>query len=604
MPTTAPKTIAKYGANWPAGTSALDIEMACIRKGGQWTGKSGGQCGAGLFEHYQHMQDLIWPQLDRHRWSNLCLKEQVQNKITVLMGPASSGKTHEAAKYALCYYFLWPNETIVLISSTDLRGLELRVWGEIKMLHEQAITRFPQLPGELLESKHAITTDIIDEDGDTRDLRKGIIGIPCIQGGRFIGLGKWTGIKQKRRLLIADEAQFMGSSFLSAIANLNSSAGFQATILGNPADLLDPLGKAAEPKDGWSSHMEPSKTECWETRFLDGRCVNLIGTDSPNFDYPENEPVKYPYMVSRKTINEAAAFFGKDTLEYTSQCMGYMRVALMTKRVVNADMCRQFKAMEPAIWSGKSRVKIYAVDAAYGGDRCVGGFVEFGETIDGKIRVQCARPNIIPISVKDAQLPEDQIAAYVKMNCEAESIPPDKMFHDATGRGSLGTALARIWSAETNPIDFGGKPTKRPVSLDIFVKDMATHQRRLARCDEYYSKFVTELWFSIRYLIEAGQMCGLPTEVMDELCMREWKKVGLGGIERIQIETKEDMKKRAGRSPDLADWLAIAIEGCRRNGLQISKLASEEDEAPRWQWLQDLQRQRNELEKRHTLTYA
>jgi hypothetical protein len=603
--TTIPKqTISKYGAQWPAGTSALDIEIACIRKGGKWKGKSGGECGAGLFDHYRALQDMIWPHLDRHRWSDLCLKEQAANKVTVLMGAASCGKTHEAAKFALAYYFCWPDETIVLISSTDLRGLELRVWGEIKMLHEQAITRFPKLPGELLESKHAITTDTIDEDGDTRDLRKGIIGIPCIQGGKFVGLGKYSGIKQKRVLLIADEAQFMGSSFLSAFSNLDKNENFQATVLGNPSDVLDPLGRAAEPKDGWTSHMEPTKTECWDTRFMNGRCVNLVGTDSPNFDYPADKPTKFPYLISRQKIETTAAFFGKDTLEYSSQCIGSMRVATMSRRVVTSDLCRKFNASAPVVWSGRPRTKVYAVDAAYGGDRCVGGYVEFGEVLGGKIVVHCQRPKIIPISVRSGESPEDQIAAYAKDDCEREGIPPEKFYHDATGRGSLGTALARVWSAQTNPVEFGGAATKRPVSLDMFVMDAATHARRLKRCDEHYSKFVTELWFSIRYLIEAEQMAGLPTEVMEELAMREWYKVGGNGIERIEVESKIEMKKRAGRSPDLGDWLAIAIEGCRRNGLQISKLASEEDEQPRWNWLKDMADARSKLEGRHQLTYS
>lgn len=915
-------TILKHGAVWAAGTSDLDIEIACIRKGGKWKNKAGVEVGSGLFEHYRALQDLIWPHLDRHRWSNLCLREQVQNKVTVLMGAASCGKTHEAAKFALSYYYCWPQETIVLISSTDLRGLELRVWGEIKMLHESALSRFPQLPGELLESKHAISTDSIEEDGDVRDLRKGIIGIPCVQGGKWVGLGKYCifpgtlvdtptgqasiesirngdfvmsaigprrviaianhiapkvvtvhlstgesivctpnhqfltsngwenascilpetklysthetmqimregftktretvlqptmpkgameeglslvqeivhpigekgdflfsilrgeledepsgncqtddcwegfdcdresnqrwdnekqtrpketknsreksvqlrnelgsseqpfanpfggysaggvpecnpqlqsenrkefspprspslqnrpclagsefssgggrqlprprnskneghekgrvleivrvvrvevhepssdpkycqseggyrvfnlqveghpsysvhgcvthncGIKQKRVLLIADEAQFCSSSFLSAFSNLDKNEVFQATVLGNPNDVLDPLGRAAEPLDGWTAHMEPEKTECWNTRFMNGRCVNLIGTDSPNFDYPADQPARYPYLISRQKIESTAAFFGKDTLEYSSQCIGSMRVATMSRRVVTSDLCRQFSASEPPTWSGGRRTRIYAVDAAYGGDRCVGGYVEFGEVIGGKIVVHVPRPKIIPISVRSGESPEDQISKYVKTDCENEDIPPENMFHDATGRGSLGTALAREWSAMTNPVEFGGSPTKRPVSLDMFVMDPQTHARRLKTCAEHYSKFVTELWFSIRYLIEAGQMAGLPSEVIEELCMREWNKVA---GDRIEVETKVEMKKRAGRSPDLADWLAIAIEGCRRRGLQINKLASEADEGPKWSWLRDLESKRSKLAARHQLTYA
>ncbi len=198
------KTIEKYGRHWDASLSALAIELSCYRNG----------IGNGPVFHYDQIRKTIWPELDDHRWHLLCREELIKNSVTVLMGAASSSKTHSAAVWGLIEYFSGPNDTTVLVSSTDMRGLELRVWGEIKSLFERAIERFPFLSGNLLESKHAIATSTLEEQDDVRDLRNGIIGIPCIQGGRFVGLGRYSGIKNKRVRLVADEAQFMGTAFL------------------------------------------------------------------------------------------------------------------------------------------------------------------------------------------------------------------------------------------------------------------------------------------------------------------------------------------------------------------------------------------------------
>jgi len=591
--------ICKYNALWPAEATELQIEMAAIKAGGRWKSASGKECGEGLAYHYNAMRKILWPHLDDHRWHQLCLKEIVESKVCCLLGPGSSGKTHAAAWWALCDYYCFPDETCVLVSSTDLRGLELRVWGEIKSLHELAQGAH-DVPGNLIDSKHAISTDEIDED-TVRDLRKGIIGIPCIQNGKFVGLGKYAGIKQKRMRLVADEAQFMGASFLSAFANLDKNVNFKAIVLGNPADIMDSLGKAAEPKDGWASHMEPEKTAVWDTRFMNGRCVNLIGTDSPNFDYPANEPARFPYLISRQKIENTLSFFSKDSLEYYSQCIGAMKVGQLARRVINRELCNQFGAfLRDVIWSGDKRTKIGALDAAYGGDRCVIGHVEFGKTTDGKTTLLISPPAIVPVRVGTGQTPEDQIADFVKVYCKRNSIPPENFFHDSTGRGSLGTSLARLWSAQCNPVEFGGSPTDRPVSLDLFIWDQDAKKRRLKLCSEHYSKFVTELWFAVRYAIEAGQIRGLPEEVAEEGCMREWEKVK---GDKIEIEKKEDMKERVGRSPDLFDWLSIAVEGARQRGFFVSKLANVEYETASKEWVQDLQAQARKLMRAGSLNY-
>jgi hypothetical protein len=943
----------KHGLRWPADATDLQIEMQMIRKGG-FVKKEGVDYGLGLPHHYEQMRKIIWPELDDQRWHQLCLSEirRKNAKVTVLMGPGSSGKTHEAACNYLMEYYCFPNETCVLVSSTDLRGLELRVWGEIKSLHERAKLRFDNIPGVLVDSKHVIATDEIEED-KIRDLRRGIIAIPTVHGGKNIGLGKWVGIKQKKIRLIADEACFpagtlvdtpagkrkieeikpgdvvfnaigaspvlatsrhlkptlvkvktrsgaeiyctpnhafftnkgwkkaceldqscfmlstyeamqimrgdvpaeferlllsavlseaegcdlqglrkrisetktyldfkflqqvllvevsaerpslpgevlhkgedgkdsggtrrniseragevsedvagpdecvskvsrlpdsrakagdasgeqpqaegygaqtthsrrqwdgkdeggdclagnvprcsvelshsnqdegreripnllqggygipkssagggggrelaqldcqkgsrceenfiscgdwvdscevqesedfgtpgigeggiavynleveghpsfsvggflvhnslMNATFLSAFANLDKNEDFQAIVLGNPIDFNDPLGKAAEPKDGWQSHLEPKKTECWDTRFMNGRCVNLVGLDSPNFDFPEDEPTRYKYLISREKIANTLSFFAENSIEYYSQCVGVMKVGGMERRVLTRDIIRLYEAASDTAFAGET-TKIYFVDAAYGGDLCVGGSAEFGKDVNGKVVLRFGEPKSIPIVVGSGTDPEYQIANFVKQDCQSLNIPPQNMGHDATGRGSLGTALAVVWSNQTVPVESGGVATNRPVCNDLFIYDDSTNppQKRLKLCNEHYDKRVTEFWFSMRYSVESAQIKNLPDDAIEDLVERKWDYFRGNKISvepksgRISADgtRKIGMKERIGRSPDHGDWACGILEMARRRGFQITKLGKDVAKSSNASILQRLAKQHESL---------
>lgn len=595
----------KYGINFGEGVIDLQAEMHMIQNEGYVT-VNGKKLGKGLVYHYEQMRRIIWPELDDHRWHRVCRDEIVKNKITVIIGPGSSGKTHSAAWLYLCEYWCFPQETCVLVSSTTIQKLRMVIWGEMTMLWQKGIDRFPELlTGHLLDSKIAITTDDID-DGDfeerrVRDMRKGIVGIPCIQGGKFVGLAKFLGIKQKRVRLIADEASAMGESFLSAFSNLNNNEDFRAIVIGNPNDPLDPLGKAAEPIDGWGSHMEPTKTDIWKTRFMNGTCINLIGTDSPNFDFPADQPTRYKYLISKEKIAQTLSFFSRDSVEYYSQCVGVMKISLLSHRVLTRDLCRQFRANEPAVWQGSDRTKIAGLDSSYGGDRCALTHCEFGkEAVSGNVVAMLYPIVIVPIRANPDRTPEDQIADFCKNYCNQHGIPPENFFHDSTGRGTLGTSLARVWSSACNPVEFGGSPTERPVSLSLYIYDEKEGRKRLKTCKEHYSKLVTEFWYSVRYCVEGSQLRGLPEDAMDEFCMRDWRYVGAN---KIEIETKSEMKERVGRSPDLADCISIVIEGCRRRGFQMVKALNEEEKDEDKEWMRNLFQKQKQLAANYTLTY-
>lgn len=865
-----------YGLEWPKDSTQLQVEMSMIRRGGMWS--NGDEVfGKGLFYHYKQLQIELWGESeDHHRWTDLMLQTILDNRLTVIQGSKDSGKTHVAlSRFALTDYFLYPQETLILVSSTDSRGLEMRVWGDIKSLFERAKARHPSLAGNVIDAKKGLFTDGLDSNNEVRDMRKGIIGIPCLgtKGEWVGGLEKYYGIKQKRRRLLADECfpagtmvdtpsgptpietikagdivisaagenvvsatrcslsdslvrihckdgrkivctpnhpfftqmgwvlachlceqhymmsanetmrilqqglpakepegqvlftllfiethsqptrnkgilfwgaqggtpketrmgegaivahgeeqpnaqpgqlpegccwdtgvgcvsessgrerdrtiqsgvainedvprgnlessnqdgqksrkwlpnvlqsgfrisenqagnrsrwsksqqpdtqsegskegspvegswvasvevleqtdsgfsdsgfnlgrcrvynlqveghpsysveglishncQFMKPPFMGALANLDKG-DFKCVAVGNPIGQGDPLDKMAEPVEGWDSLGEVTKTRVWKNKFS-GVTINLVGTDSPNFDKDTKD--KYHYLLNADDVQRVKERYGPDSMEFWSQIMGVRKAGLDARRVLTRILCERNDAFKSATWDGTDTLtKIYALDAAFGGDRCIGGMIEFGREVNGQVVIRVDVPKEYQIAISSQETPEEQIARQSKADIDALGIPSAHYYFDAGMRATLATELSKVLGNDVNAVNFQGNATARPVSSEDFVFDEKTQSKRPKRCDEHYSKFVTELWFSVRYAVLSRQIRELPQEVAEEFYMREWIKVK---GDRYEIESKADMKERVGYSPDKADWLSIAVEGARRQGFMVERLRVE-----------------------------
>jgi len=603
MPKGPPKPpFQKYGYTWAANTHPLEIEFFCIRLG-EATLKAQGRS---LFQHYREAQAILWPEDDTHRWSDLGLQGICDNEITVLVGCSDSNKTYLMSRFVLVDWWANPDDTLWLVSSTELRGAELRIWGVLKQLFNRARARFPWLVGTVLEFAHAITTEQISADNSSaRLLTKGVIFIPCKKGGTFISMGAYQGIKPTRggRLGHAgDDVSAMPRVFLDAYSNWYGKPNFKGIMSGNPFDLDDSICIAAEPIEGWNAWQDTEKTQTWRSKFYNAFVIAFDGRDSPNFDYPPDQPPKYPYLIGRKKLDAVAKTHGRDSWQWFNQCVGKPRPGAAARRVVTRALCEQWHAFDPVVWMGDPTVKIGACDAAYGGmggDRCIVGYIEFGKDITGHVVIACHPPVLVPVSVARIGIPEDQIAKFTRDYMEGIGVKPENFFFD--GRGSLAVSFARHWSPLVEAVEFGGRATERPVSNDTYVWDGEVRQRRLQRCDELYSRFVTELWFASHYVIISDQMRGLPHEIADELCRRDWHYVSEN---RIEVETKWEMKERTGQSPDLADMLVTALEGARRRGFQIARMPGEDEAETDTSWRWDLRRRAKDLKKSFTLSYS
>lgn len=568
----------RYGLNWSE-DNPLAIERRIIRAGG-YMEIAGVKYGNGIFYHFREAQSLIWPEDDHHRWSDLILKEYLSNRITVIMGSRDSSKTRTVSKAALIDYYFFPDDTLILMTSTNIRGLELRVWGDIKSLHDRAIARYPTLPGNVADSKHGIFTDDISEGNQVRDMRKGILCVPCLGSqGEYMGdaLKDFCGIKQKRRRLIGDELQFIPREYLKVLDSLDKG-DFRAAFLGNPiADNGKALDEVSAPVDGWDSLGEVTKTKTWKNKY-NGVTINLVGIDSPNFD---KETIgRYPYLVDQGDVDRVSKRpGGKDSLEWWSQIMGVRKAGAVSNRVLTVAEIENYGGFKDCIWSGQGeRVRVYGIDAGFGGDPCVRTWLEFGEVVDGQKVIRFGDQKVIPILMSSALTPEKQIAQYAKTDCATLGIPAAHVYFDAGMYATLAVELAREMSPEVNAVNFGGTATERPVDNNTFVYDQRIQARRLKTWYEHVSKFVTELWFVVRLLAQCRQSRMFPREAAEEFGRRIWNYVS---NDRYELETKDDYKLRnGGESPNHADSLVIAVEGARRLGFTIENIP-DGDTAPK-----------------------
>ena len=227
------KRFQKYGLWWEETQHPLALEMDMVSEGGRFKTPSGKIVGNGLAFHFKECIQMIWPEIKFHDWNNLIIDNYLTPRTIVLIGPASSGKTHTAAVCLLMDYYCHPTKTTGIVCSTTRDRLEDRIWGEVKKHHKLATSRYRWLPGHLIEGKQRIVTDDRNEASEGRDFRNGIVGVPCKKGGDYVGLGDFIGIKNKRVILVGDELHLLPRVFVDAISNLDKNPYLVVLGLGN-----------------------------------------------------------------------------------------------------------------------------------------------------------------------------------------------------------------------------------------------------------------------------------------------------------------------------------------------------------------------------------
>lgn len=548
--------VSKYGVAFRQPLTDLQLELRCYRDWHRLTKEYG--LTTEWTHHFRQVVHILWGPKNKNKsvewnpWMEACLEAAHYHPETGepyphtgLSGCGSSGKTLYGALHALVNWLCDPVNTMVLVTSTDLKASRKRIWGEITKLYQAAEAA---MPGTLIDSQCLIVTV---KDGKRLPDTSGISLVAGEKRKEKEAIGKIIGAKNKRVFFIGDELPELTEAVLeAAFSNLVTNPLFQFLAMGNFKSRMDPFGIFIEPVDSYESLTLESTA--WITKY--GHCVRFDGMKSPNIVGGED---KWKGIYSSKHLAQHRRVYNEHQAGFWRMCRSFEPPIGHDDCIYSEADFSAGKAREHPVWMG-DRQKVSSLDPAFtnGGDRSVQHFAWFGQDTTGKYVLDLYKTVLLR---EDARFKDRtrnfQIAEQFRDNCKAEGVPPRNAAIDATAAGGVFCDIvAELWSKEILRVDFSGAASENLVS-----------QGDVKTAKEKYDRRVSELWYVGVELMKFGQLKGLREEIIREMKARKYDTVkgGDSGL-KIRVERKDDMKERLGFSPDEADSYFVMIELCRQ----------------------------------------
>lgn len=504
--------------------------------------------------------------LIKNKWSWKIIHELCRERWLGVAGAASSGKSWVLAAWCVVCWMADPANTLVLVTSTDLKGARKRIYGAIRKL----LAEVPDPPCKIKDSIGIISY----YDGNASYDTAGIQIVTADKSKDAQAMGKLVGAKARNVLLVADEHDEMGLNVTAAAkGNLSKNPKFQMASLFNPGSRFGPAGQFVEPELGWDSIDVLVERE-WRTKSK-GLCIRLISEESPNVDLtpnPEYEVGVYiPGIVTQEHIDDdldvpgvspeevrktrnflrfhAAAFFDSDEKDTV-----YSETELL-----RSGACDTVKLHNTTRTAG--------VDPSYseGGDNTVmvttdEGFDEFGQHC-----VQIVYIDYITEDVTDKVNPRTlQIAEKIKALCKKREVSYENLGIDASSGAGTGICDMLRLQIDSNAflrVQFGGAASDKRISLTSKITGKQRYKNR-----------ATELFMQGKQFLLGRQLYGIPAVIAKQMTQRLLLEPTKGehGL-MFQIEPKKLYKARVGSSPDELDAFLVAVETARTRRLFVAQ---------------------------------
>jgi len=546
--------INRYGYEWDTalGANDLNIELACYADNVFMKKRSN--------EHIQfntekpaelHMKNawrILWPDFIWNEWAELQTWAWCNYDIVANIGHAGAGKSFGFARIILLDYMAKPFDTSTTMVTPKFEQLRTHIFGDLigakdssplKNALESAF-KFTSTSNELSVKalgggdKHIIRGTAADQsDTDASKLR---------------------GQHAPRRRMVADECEHIGEVLFTAINNGRLDPDFKAGLLTNPADRSSVYCQDwAAPKNGWGSVS--TNDLFWETKQQRGICIHFNAILSPNV---KAKKVVVPGLVTEDYIDGIRTQNGgENSLQWWMFVLGFPPPDGIVNKIWPESTIE--KARRKEIFDFKPQ-RVASLDPAFQHDDCVMIFGDMGYLRDGKPCI-CATQSM-KLNVEqgnDRMLKEEQIAFMVMDQCAKHGVEPKNFIMDCTGQGrGLYEILKQKWGYEVQGISYNDKATNRPI-------------RAGGRpADEEVVYFVSELWFRASNLAADNMLCGLAdinSRTRDDLSSRLYSMKNVGGGDKMVAESKDDLKKRIGHSPDYGDAYCQFGELMVRRGL-------------------------------------
>jgi hypothetical protein len=534
-----------FDATYPGGVfNPLSIELACY--------KDRLKTGKPREFHFRNAFNIVWPKFQWNEWCEMMMFAWCNFRIICVIGHTRASKSYFFAYLVLLDYLGAAPMTASTLTTTKFDALKTRMWGDMMRALEaienpalvQVIQNMFRITNTSNEMKFASATE---SHGDDKFMIQGVATDSADKTA-----GKIRGQHADRRRIIGDEAQDIAPAIYKAIANAISAPDFIGGLLSNPVEKLSEFGKWCEPINGWSSVHDTDLS--WLTKTPGGICLHFDGLQSPNIKAGKTI---FPYLLDQAYIDFIRTRFGEDSLEWWMYIRGFFPPDGTVARVwPNATL---EKAKAAAEYDYPPEV-VASLDPAYEYDDPVLTIALIGRLRDSRPCCMAKKQHRIKLGQSDVMTKDRQLANETMRICKDEGVLPENFICDTTGNGrSVFALLFESWSNKIQKLEYGGAATERPLRLNDPKPS-----------NEQVKYFVAELWFRASYLAADGLLCGfsnLDPKCEDDLSARRYTIKQDGERKVMVVETKDEMKKRLGRSPDYGDSLCQLGELMVRTGL-------------------------------------
>lgn len=526
--------------------------------------------GISKYDHFVKFAKSALPKLEWNPWLEWQFKSLCDDKYaykdgdTIIRsvnwtGCGSAGKTYAAGVYAMLWFCALPKQSAVTLVSSSKNMLKRRIWPTIQKIHSD-LSKTDYAFGHLIDSQ----TMLQSVKGDSKHA---IVGT-AVQSGELVqAVECLKGLHCPRILVVIDEAPGTEEAIMETIPNMRKACQ-DLTILtiGNAISHLDIHGRCCEPEAGWPSISVESAT--WKTKGVrswslpSGRADHFDGFKSPNV---AAQKTIYKYLYGYEDYRAAKANSQeRQTIQLWSNDRGFWTPAGVLNTIFDETMLERYDAKGRFIWQAFSK-KIASLDPAFGGDGCIFQPAEYGDLANGRFGIQLREKIAIQADPTSKEVIDYQIAHRVMLECDRRGIRPEDFAMDKTGTGrGVYAILVTEWGPVLG-VEFGGAPSDKPAS--------SADPR--PSC-EVYDRKVTELWYSCQEFLLTQQLKGIYDEAAIEFCSREYTIRN----KKICLDTKEECKKKIGRSPDHADAVAVLVELARTLGAVAGNYQKQSD---RWE---------------------
>ncbi len=550
MPTEE-KKVERYGLAFNPKWSRLDQELYCFRIA--HPPEAG---GLGQAEHFWNVVGMVWGPKNvvnnrtkifvRNPWSEDMIEELCHHQYCAFGGGGGTTKSETAGLWLLVKYLANARKILGGVLSTSIPAAKRRIWGSMTDL----VNAVPALPLKVMASLNVIR--YLSPTFKSSD-KSSLALIAAERSQEKEAVGKLIGMHNEEVIIVGDELSELTDAILEYAmpgGNLCTNPKCQFIGLANPPGYFDPFAKLWKPKNGWGSINVDSYR--WESEH--GVSLHLDAMKSPNIIAGKT---LYPFLPTAEQIEAAKkAEGGENSLRFWRMVRGFPCPAGSEELIyTQSDIVLHEGDAPITVWDERPITKCAGLDPGFtnGGDKSIMTIATVGYTTAGLLTLNYEEQIelVEDVTLLDKENRSQQICRRFKEECEKRDIQIVNTAVDATGAGDpFCDVLDIVWGRGSLRVKFGGKPSDRPVS---FTDATPANER-------YYDR-VTEIWYSGKEYLRAGQLKGIPTQMAVQMCQRLYGTTGIKKL--IYAESKKLMKFRMQCSPDWADSGFVVLDLAR-----------------------------------------